>query len=55
MTDNVARSAEEALGLVGINNATVATGQLWLVYGEVSRESVERVARTAGKRPDSTH
>ena len=44
VTDNVARSAEEALGLVGINGATVATGQLWLVYGDVSRESVERVA-----------
>jgi len=44
VTDNVARSAEEALGLVGLKSATVATGQLWLVYGDVSRESVEKVA-----------
>ena len=44
VTDNVARSAEEALSLVGINDATVATGHLWLVVGDVTRVDVERVA-----------
>ena len=43
VTDNVWREVlKRHLGLVGIHGATVATGQLWLVYGEVSRDSVEK-------------
>ena len=44
VTDNVARSAEEALTLMGIDDARVATGHLWLVVGDVERGAVERVA-----------
>ena len=44
VTDNVARSAEEALALMGIENSRVATGIFWLIYGDCVRSDVEKFA-----------
>ena len=43
VTDNTARITEEALSLLGID-ATVATGELWLVDGIVTRAKIQEVA-----------
>ena len=44
VTDNPARSAEEALALAGIR-AEVASGSLYFLFGKVSAEGAQRVAR----------
>lgn len=43
VTDNPARSAEEALSLAGIN-AEVASGSLYYMYGDVDANAANRVA-----------
>ncbi len=44
VTDNIARSAEEALGLMGLKKSIVSTGTLWLLYGDCSRNEVQKFA-----------
>lgn len=43
VTDNTARSTEEALSLLGID-ATVATGELWLIEGTATESQIEDMA-----------
>lgn len=42
VTDNVARSAEEAFSLIGVD-CNVATGNLYVLYGELSEEQAKRI------------
>ena len=44
VTDNIGRSAEDALKLLGIEDSRVASGQLWLIYGTLNRTCVEQIA-----------
>ena len=44
VTDNIGRSAEEALALLGIDDSRVASGQLWCIDGTVDRVCVEQIA-----------
>ncbi len=44
VTDNAARSAEEALSLLGVKDPCVSTGVLWCVYGTLKREDIHRFA-----------
>lgn len=42
VTDNIARSAEEAFSLLGIR-CQVATGKLYILYGEISSHQAQRI------------
>lgn len=44
VTDNLARSAEEALGLSGIR-AEVASGSLYFLFGKITADGAQKVAR----------
>ena len=46
VTDNVARSAEEALGLCSDINITVATAKLYYLFGTETKEQAEQIATT---------